>query len=161
MGCGWHICKGIHICNNDTICSELEWFVNHAHAFNGIFPLRTVAWDPPTQLADTTIYLADACLRGVVFWYPELWLDYQCHVPKSHTAPIFHWEAVAVVCAMIAPLVSWSLCLVVYTDNQNTVDIWYSLKRSAPCNTTLMLTINSLICHNVNAHMLHILDIDN
>ena len=48
-----------------------------------------------------------------------------------------------------------------YTNNQNTVDIWYSLKASAPYNATLMLAIDSLISHDTDARVLHVLGVDN
>jgi hypothetical protein len=35
------------------------------------------------------------------------------------------------------------------------------LKASTPYNTTLVLAINSLIFHNIDAHVLHILGINN
>jgi hypothetical protein len=91
------------ICVNNAIIFKLEWFTKHAHASNGIFLLETVAWDPTTELVNTTVCFADACLGGMAFWYPKLQLGYQCHIPQGFTAPIFYWEAVMVVCAMIAP----------------------------------------------------------
>jgi hypothetical protein len=51
--------------------------------------------------------------------------------------------------------------LVVYTDNQNTVDIWHSLKASAPYNTTLICAITSLIERETDARVLHIPGIEN
>jgi len=146
---------------NNAICSQLEWFAKHARASKGIFLLETVAWDPMTVLENATICFADACLGGIAFWYPELRLGYQCRVPKNNSAPIFYWEAVAVACAMIAPLANQSRRLVVYTDNQNTVDIWHSLKASAPYNATLMVAIDSLICHDTDARVLHVPGVDN
>src|SRR5882762_5700799 len=88
---------------NNAIIFKLEWFMNHARASNGIFLLKTVAWDPTTELVNTTVCFADACLGGMAFWYPELKLGYQCRVPSDCIAPIFYWEAVAVACAILAP----------------------------------------------------------
>jgi len=50
---------------------------------------------------------------------------------------------------------------VVYTDNQNTVDIWHSLKASAPYNDILIAAIDGLILQNTDARVLHIPGVDN
>ena len=92
----------------------------------------------------------------MAFWYPELWLGYQCCVPHSSTASIFYWEVVTVACAMTATPSNDHQWLVVYTDNQNTIDIWHSLKASTPYNATLIFAIDSLILHDTDAQVLHV-----
>jgi hypothetical protein len=146
---------------NNAICEQLQWFIGHVRTSDGIFLLKTVAWDPTTELTNTTICFADACLGGMAFWYPELKLGYQCRVPSGHVAPIFYWEAVAVACAMLAPPSLRSPRLVVNTDNQNTVDIWHSLKASSPYNSTLVIAIDSLIEHRMDARVLHVPGVEN
>ena len=64
-------------------------------------------------------------------------------------------------CAMMAPDSNSSPCLVVYMDNQNTADIWHSLKASTPYNTTLICGVTSLIKHETDAHVLHVPGIKN
>ena len=100
-------------------------------------------------------------MGGMAFWYPELWLGYQCRVPTTSMAPIFYLEAVAVACAMMAPDSNSSSCLVVYTDNQNTIDIWYSPKASTPYNVTLICAITFLIECKTDARVLHVPGVDN
>jgi hypothetical protein len=146
---------------NNAVCFELEWFVKHACASNGIFLLKTVVWDPTTELVNTTVCFVDACLGGMAFWYLELRLGYQCRIPHGFTAPIFYWEAVTVACTMIAPPSNKSRQLVVYTDNQNTVNIWNSLKALAPYNSTLIIAIDSLIKHGTDSRVLHVPGINN
>jgi len=51
--------------------------------------------------------------------------------------------------------------LIVYMDNQNTVDIWHSLKASTPNNKLLIMGIDALIDYNTNARVLHIPGEDN
>ena len=146
---------------NNAICEELQWFLKHACLSDGIFLLNTVVWDPMTDLHNTSVCYVDACMGGMAFWYPKLRLGYQCRVPAGYTVPIFYWEAVAVPCAMIAPDSNSLPRLVVYTDNQNTVDIWHSLKASAPYNATLICAITSLIGHGTDTCVLHIPGIEN
>ena len=86
---------------NNAICLQLKWFVKHAPASDGIFLLKTIVWDPTTELLDTMICFADACLGGMAFWYPELRLGYQCCIPHGYAAPIFYWEAATVACAIV------------------------------------------------------------
>jgi hypothetical protein len=123
--------------------------------------LQTIVWDPTTELTNTTVCFVDACLGGMAFWYPELKLGYQCHVPKDCIAPIFYWEVVAVACAILAPPSNRLQQLVVNTDNHNTVDMWHSLKASAPYNSTLMIAIDSLIDHKTDGHVLHVPGVEN
>ena len=88
---------------NNAVCDELQWFVKHVRASDGIFMLKTIAWDPTTELANATVCYVDACLGGMAFWYPELKLGFQCRVPAGYQALIFYWEAVAVACSMLSP----------------------------------------------------------
>jgi hypothetical protein len=77
-------------CVNNAIVFELEWFAKHACASNGIFLLKMIVWDPTPELVNTIVCFADACLGGMAFWYPELWLGYQFCIPQGFTAPIFY-----------------------------------------------------------------------
>ena len=71
------------------------------------------------------------------------------------TEHIFYFEALAVTCAILdrshdAPRI------VIYSDNQNTVDIWHSLKAAAPYNQLLILAIDELIKSKIDARVLHV-----
>ena len=62
---------------------------------------------------------------------------------------------------MICPVTLKFTRLVVYTNNQNTADIWHSLKASVPYNSTLILSIDWLINNSIDAHVLHVPGIEN
>ena len=62
---------------------------------------------------------------------------------------------------MLSPYSVELLQLVVFTDNQNTVDIWHSLKAAAPYNSTLTIVIDWLIKQKTDAHVLRIPGVDN
>jgi hypothetical protein len=149
----------IHV--NNAIYVELQWFIRHVRASNGIFMLKSVAWDPTSAPCDTTNCLVDACLGGMAFWYLERKLGFQCRIPAEHQAPIFYWEAVAVACSILCSHSNVLPRLIVFTDNQNTVDIWHSLKASAPHNATLTLAIDNLISEKTDARVLHIPGVEN
>jgi hypothetical protein len=97
----------------------------------------------------------------MAFWYPKLRLGFQCCVLTNYVAPIFYWEAIAVACMMLCSYSNNHPRLVVLTDNQNTVDIWHSLKAVSPYNETLILAIDWLIQHNTESCVLHIPGDDN
>ena len=151
--------RPIHV--NTAMCREPDWFIKHTSTSNGIYLLKSLTWNPTRNIANTTICYTNACMGGLAIWYPELHLGYQCHIPQGYVAPIFYWEAVAVACAMISAVTPKTTCLVVYTDNQNTADIWHSLKASAPYNFTLIHSIDWLINNNIDAHVLHVPGIKN
>ena len=151
--------RPIHV--NTAMCREPDWFIKHTSTSNGIYLLKSLTWDPTRNIANTTICYTNACMGGLAIWYPELRLGYQCHIPQGYVAPIFYWEAVAVACVMISAVTPKTTCLVVYTDNQNTANIWHSLKASAPYNFTLIHSIDWLINNNIDAHVLHVPGIKN
>jgi hypothetical protein len=142
---------------NNAVRDELLWFAKHAAQSDGIFLLKTVAWDPTSDLIDTTTCYADACPRGMGFWFPEFNLGFQCLIPED-TNPqfIFYYEALTVSCCMLHELAHTKSRLVVYSDNSNTVDIWHSLKASPPYNDLLIIGVDSLIEHQIDARVLHV-----
>ena len=149
------------ICVNTTMCRKLHWFIKHTITSNRIFLFKSLAWDPTHNVVNATICYTDACMGGMAIWYPELHLGYQSCVPQGYVALIFYWEAVAVACTMISLVTPKSTHLVVYTDNQNTADIWHSLNASAPYNSTLIHSIDWLINNNIDAYVLHFPGIKN
>ena len=109
--------------------------------------------------ADIVIY-TDACPTGIGFWCPQL--DCGCYGPVihvTHTLPIFFHGASAVVCAL-----HW-LCtlhlpdvrrLVEYLDNTNTMDIFHSLRARRPYNELLKISVDILLCHDIDVCVFHI-----
>ena len=146
---------------NNAVREQLLWFAKHAQDSDGIFLLKSVVWDPTVDLADATICYTDACLDGMAYWFPESNLGFQCPIPanakKKH---IFYFEALAVTCAILDSSHT-SRRLVILSDNQNTVDIWHSLKASAPYNQLLIIGIDKLIESKTDARVLHVPGIDN
>jgi hypothetical protein len=146
---------------NNAVRDELLWFAKHAQDSDGIFLLRSVAWDPTIDTSNATICFTDACLDGMAYFFPELNLGFQCRIPaESKTEHIFYFEALAVTCAILdrshdAPRI------VIYSDNQNTVDIWHSLKAGAPYNQLLILAIDELIKSKIDARVLHVPGVNN
>ena len=141
---------------NNAVREELLWFAKHAHNSDGIFLLRSVAWDPTHETDGATICFTDTCLDGMAYWFPELMLGFQCPIaPQSQTHHIFYYEALAVTCAILDENHDLTR-IVIYSDNQNTVDIWHSLKATAPYNRLLILAIDRLISSRSEVRVIHV-----
>ena len=92
----------------------------------------------------------------MAYWFPDLNLGFQFRIPdKAQTHHIFYYEALAVTCTILDKHHHLPR-IIIHSDNQNTVDIWHSLKASAPYNQLLMLAIDGLIDSNADARVLHV-----
>ena len=146
---------------NNAVRDELLWFAKHAENSDGIFLLKSVAWDPSDDLSDTTICLADASPDGMAYWYPEFNLGFQCPVSSDpNMTNSFYFDALAVTSAILDNSHVASK-MVIYSDNQKTVDVWHSLSASAPYNHLLMLGIDELVRFKIDARVVHIPSADN
>ena len=141
---------------NNAVRDELLWFAKHVRNSDGIFLLQSVAWDPLHYPSDATVCFTDACLDGMAYWFPELNLGYQFRIPDEYqTHHIFYYEALAVTCAILDEHHHLPK-IILHSDNQNTVDIWHSLKATAPYNQLLILAIDGLISSGTDVRVLHI-----
>ena len=86
---------------NKAIETELTWFVSHASQSSGVLLLRSVAWDPNIATNDLTLCYTDACLTGMVYYYPELVLGYQYHIPKEDQGGTIFTHKVATITTCI------------------------------------------------------------
>jgi hypothetical protein len=53
------------ICVNNTMCTELKWFIDYVKKSNGIHMLKSVEWFPQDNQASTLIGSADASGLGM------------------------------------------------------------------------------------------------
>jgi hypothetical protein len=158
---------GIYI--NTAIKSDLSWFLNHLRESNGVLFFESLDWNPLTE-ADLTFY-CDASLRlGMGFWIPELLLGFYSPVPGDPPAEtIFFFEALCVVSALrwyCAYSCTMSpghrrLRVTIFTDNQNTVNIFNSLCATPNYNLLLRTAVNDLVANNVDLRVLHVKGEDN
>ena len=142
---------------NKAIETELTWFVSHASQSSGVLLLRSVAWDPNIAANDLTLCYTDACLTGMAYYYPELALGYQYHIPKEDQGgTIFFYEAATVTACIIHKLDHPRPRLAVHSDSRNSVDIWNSLKASKGYNDLLRTAIDSMIYNSLDVRVLHV-----
>ncbi|KAJ7171674.1 hypothetical protein C8R43DRAFT_1085008 [Mycena crocata] len=152
---------GIYI--NSAIKSDLRWFLEHLRASSGVLLFDSLDWNPITEM-DLTVY-CDASLRlGMGFWIPELLLGFYSPVPGDPPAnTIFFFEALCVVSALqwycqhsTADLGSRRRRVTIFTDNQNTVNIFNSLCATPNYNSLLRTAVDNLIMHDVDLRVLHV-----
>ncbi|KAJ7162650.1 hypothetical protein C8R43DRAFT_880182 [Mycena crocata] len=154
---------------NAPIKSDLRWFLHHLRKSDGMLFFAALDWNPVTE-TDLTIY-CDASLRlGMGFWIPELLLGFYSSVPGDPPAEtIFFFEALCVVSALrwfcghpraTLPR-SRPARLTVFTDNQNTVNIFNSLCATPNYNLLLRTAVDDLIESNVDVRVLHVKGEDN
>lgn len=153
---------------NEEVKAELLWFIKHIRESSGILLFEGMDWDPLTE-CDMSIY-CDACLSGMGYWIPELLLGFYAPVPlERRERHIFFFEALCVVAAIrwychsmrSDASLTRRLHLVVYTDSQNTVDIFNSLHARPEYNLLLRCSIDDLIAFDVDIRVRHIKGEDN
>jgi hypothetical protein len=144
-----------------AVTDNLCWFISHAESLYGIRVFEATDWS--ADEADVTAY-GDASGVGMGFYFAESKSGFQSVLP--HNPPkdvIFFFEALTVlsIVQMVCSRPSIAKCLVVFSDNMNTVDIFSSL-HTKPCyNTILKPTVSLLLQHHLDLHVIHILSEDN
>ena len=143
---------------NNTVRADLEWAASHLERDTGVRILHQIQWDPSS--ADITLY-CDACLQGMGFWWPDKCVGYYSPVPEATTEEhIFYYEALCILSAI--HYVTDSLCvpptskILIYTDNNNTVAIFNTLRCLPHYNPILIDTADICITTNIHLRILHI-----
>jgi hypothetical protein len=103
------------------------------------------------------------------FWIrsPEHLLGFYSLVPADPpTGTIFFFEALYVVSTLLwdcerLPAGPHTLRVTIFTDNQNTVNIFNSLCATPHYNLLLPTAVDDLIKYNVDLHVLHVKGEDN
>lgn len=140
---------------NKAVSKDLEWGRNHIKALNGVIILKELDWTLGNS--DLSIF-CDASLAGLGFWVEKTNQGFYAKVPKEIPDNMnFLREAFCVASALneFAPKLK-NCRLVVYTDNQNTVDIYSSLSCRPEYNDVLKFSVDLFIAHNLQFKVVHI-----
>jgi len=144
---------------NNAVRSDLTWATHHLEQDSGIRLIHQIRWD--ISSADFTVY-CDACLEGMEFWLPDKCISFYSPVPDGLTdKQIFYFEALCVLSAIhhisdVCQPPQFSR-LLIYTDNDNTVAIFNTLRCLPRYNDILISAADNLIKKNINLRVLHIL----
>jgi hypothetical protein len=142
-----------------SLCRELIWLADHMERLPGVNLLASREW----SAADTDVHLlCDACPGGLGFWYPTSQEGFQYTTTTKDPHDIFYLEALAVLSALEwyihskRPTGRSSTRVVIFTDNENTVNMFNSLHASPHLNPILITAVNLLLTSNVELRVLHI-----
>ena len=157
----YHKISGVHnptrrICVNHSVRDDLAWAARHIESATGIRMLRASDWDPVS--ADFVAY-CNACPEGLGYWFPSSSLGFCAPTPGgTPTSSIFYFEALCVLCALqdISTTAEPHSRIAIYTDNQNTVQIFNSLACLPDYNHILRRSADILIANDLDLRVLHV-----
>lgn len=143
------------------IIQDLDWFLRHVRVAEGLLLLEQLDWG--VDEADLTVF-CDASLSGLGFFLDGMDYAFQAHVPD--TAPrglILVFEALCICWALHKVehiRHEWDLPeitrVVVWTDSQNTVDMFSSLSAKPLYNGILQSAVDVLVRTGLKLRVLHI-----
>lgn len=140
------------------ILHDLDWLVQQFKQSNGVLLLEAVAWH--LDEANLDIY-TDALLTGMGFRCEQLHAALYCDkLLSTSSAHIFFYKAFTVVCAL-----HWACrhtngvahCIVIHTDNSNTVNVFNSLHAQGVYKELLKFAVNELMRYEVDLRVVCIL----
>lgn len=144
---------------NQAISRDLEWVKHYIKTLDGIILLRELSWTP--NQADFTAF-CDTSLSGLGFWFPSSRKGFINSTPSANTEEIFFREALSIASALYESSKSlFQVCIVIYTDSDNTVQIFCSLHALPHFNSILKFCVNILIAHKIQLKVLHIPGVQN
>lgn len=145
---------------NKAVRDDIYWLIKHLKSSTGIYVHKHITW----AAADADLVMfCDACLEGLAFYIPQHKLGFYSAVPDNlppslPVGSIFFPEALAVLSALAwaSSLAQVPGRLTIYTDNQNTVDIFNSLRATPVYNSVLKMSVDLRIAYDIDLQVLHI-----
>ena len=149
---------------NRDVVRELTWVANHMRVSEGIFFLKSVAWDFSTLSDSAFLAYTDASGDGLAYWFPSLNQGFQSPLPGSTpSGSIFYFEALAVASAILhaSSQIAAGSRLAIFSDNMNSVSMFNSLAALPVYNGLLMLAVDAILSANIDFRVLYIPGVDN
>ena len=142
-----------------TLCQEFHWLADHMERLPGVNLISSREW----AQSDTKIHLySDACPAGLGFWFPQTLQGFQYATTPTDASDIFFLEALAVLSALHWYVNSHTVFtpatnrIVIFTDNENTVNIFNSLHASSKLNPILITAVNLLLSSTTELRVIHV-----
>jgi hypothetical protein len=145
---------------NNAIRADFMWALRTLETLSPVFIADSLTW--PAADASVTIY-CDVCLTGMGFWIPKRNEGFHSLAPPHTPAIIFYLEALCVLSALEYVCSQGTALerIVLYTDNQNTVDIFSSLHALPTFNWMLQKSVDLRLRTNSTLRVLHISGTEN
>jgi hypothetical protein len=140
---------------NSTVRADFAWALRVLERLPPVFILNSLAWEPAA--ADITIF-CDACPTGLGFWIPSSSRGFFAPSPFAEPPLIFYLEALCVLNALIhaSHMSQGRSKVLLYTDNQNSVDIFASLRCLPPFNSLIKHSVEIRIDSDIDLRVLHV-----
>ncbi|KAL1698142.1 hypothetical protein EV121DRAFT_297515 [Schizophyllum commune] len=141
------------------LCRELLWMADHMSHLPGVRMLELDEWGN----GDEDVHLfADASGVSLGFWCPSCGTGFQCVRPGSPMpVGLFYNEALAVLSALHHAIFDIDHCILIFSDNTNTIDMFNSMRADQMHNRILMTAINTLLNFDCELRVFHIPGTDN
>jgi len=144
-----------NICLNTSVCTDFQWALLLLEKLPLIHLLCSLMWAP--DQADVTI-LCDACPTGMGFWILSTTAGFYTQSLYNDPPFIFYLEALCVLNALLHASRSppFRLKVLLYTDNQNTVDIFSLLQCLPDYNRLIKSSVDIWVASDIDLRVLHI-----
>jgi hypothetical protein len=149
-----------NVCLNTAVRSDFAWALRALEKLQPVQILESLVWS--VDLADLVIY-CDACPDGLGFWVPAENSGFYASSPFGEPPTIFYLEALCVLNALLfaTQRMDPPRKLLLYTDNQNTVDIFSTLRCLPDYNGIVICSVDLRISARVDLRVLHVAGEDN
>ena len=141
---------------NNARQDDLSWAINYLKHSNSVHLLKSFTWTPNST--DFTIF-CDTCPDGMGFWYLVSKDGYYAPTPVNVPSNIiFYFETLCALSALehVQMKVKHGLKILIYADNSNTVDIFWTFHCLPSYNHLLKAAVDIIICNNYSLCVLHV-----
>ena len=143
---------------NNAVHANLLWAIQHLESSPSVCLIHHLQWE--ISSTDIIIY-CDMCLDGIGFWLPDKCIGYYSPVPKTQRmSRSSTLKLSASYQRYIMQLISYacppSLHVLIYTDNDNTVAIFNTLRCLPQYNPILSDAATVSMASDIHLRVLHI-----
>jgi len=148
--------RGERIWVGAMVRDDFEWALQILNKLAPVYLLKSTIWGPEQA---SVIVLCDACPTGLGFWFPATSVGFYSTAPAGvHPSLIFFLEALSVLSGLqqVCSELRGHQCILLYTDNLNTVDIFSSLRCLPDYNEILKKSIDLRLDSHADVRVLHV-----
>jgi hypothetical protein len=140
---------------NNSVRSDFRWALDTLILLPPIRILDSIVWE--AQDAEVTVF-CDACPNGLGFWDPATSRGFYAPSPFKSPPFIFYLEAMCALNALlfVSDTARPKMRFLIYTDNQNTVDIFSSLRCLPAYNGIIKASVDFRLRSGLDLRVLHI-----